>query len=73
MSAAFTALHQPYGRPPPLGWREFVTQAGGEAPESNVFKFELGECEITGPIGQPMCVDTLEHAQYCSQQLASPA
>ena len=50
---AFTALLQPYGPPPLLGWREFVTQTGGEAPEINVFKFELGECEITGPNGQP--------------------
>ena len=69
---AFTALLRPYGLPPPLGWREFVTQAGGEAPESNVFKFELGECEITGPNGQPMWVDTLEHAlEHCDRTSAA--
>ncbi len=51
--AAFTALLRPYGLPPPLGWRELATQARGAAPESIVYKFELGECEITGPNGQP--------------------
>ena len=67
-----TALLQPYGLPPPLGWRGFVTQAGGEAPESNVLKFELGECEIAGPNGQPMWVDSLEHAlQHCDVTAAA--
>ena len=44
------------------GWREFVVQAGGTEPGSARYKFELGECEITGPTGHISLVDTLEHA-----------
>ena len=62
---AFTALLQPDNAPPPVSWRTFVEQTeGAPPPESDVYKFELGECEVTGPDGQAKTVDTLEHALF---------
>jgi hypothetical protein len=67
---AFTAILQPNSPGPIEDWRTFVARAGVEGPDSAVYKFELGECEITGPSGQVVRVDTLE---YAMQQLDSTA
>ena len=48
---AFSACLQFNHELPIEGWREFVVQAGGAEPRCARYKFELGECEITGPTG----------------------
>ena len=55
---------------PPEEWRAFVVGAGGAAPSSDVYKFELGECDVLGPSGHVIRVDTLK---YALQQLDSTA
>ena len=67
---AFTTLLQPYNLEPPEEWRAFVVGAGGAAPSSDVYKFELGECDVLGPSGHVIRVDTLK---YALQQLDSTA
>ena len=60
---AFAALLQPHGRGPPPAWRDFVRTVGGAAgPESDDYKFVLGECEVRGANGGTETIDTLEHA-----------
>jgi len=63
---AFTALLQPERAEPPPEWREFVRNGGGDLPppNSDTYKFELGECEVVGADGLPTTVDTLQHALY---------
>ena len=66
---AFTALLQPGSSPElPERWRTFVEQGGGAVPppQDPVYRFELGECEVMGPDGAPVTVDTLVHALQTS-------
>jgi hypothetical protein len=63
---------QPYNLEPPPEWRAFATAAGGERPESEAYKFELGECDVLGPSGQVIRVDTLEYAMQQLDPTAAP-
>ena len=72
MRAAFGTILQPSNIAPPVGWEAFVTEADGEGPGSSKFDFELGECEVIGPNGQPTRVNTLEHAMEGLDPTAAP-
>ena len=66
---ALTALLQPGSSPElPERWKTFVEQGGGTVPppQDPVYRFELGECEVMGPDGAPVTVDTLVHALQTS-------
>jgi len=71
---AFSRLMQPNGEPAPAEWKDFVRAQGSQAqpPDSDQYKFVLGESEIRGPNGAPITVDTLQHVLSSLDPASAP-